>query len=48
MHFNVKVIEIKRGVKEMSNILVCDDDKEIVDAIEIYLKKRGLPDFQGL
>ncbi|MCR5754209.1 MAG: response regulator transcription factor [Acetatifactor sp.] len=25
----------------MSNILVCDDDKEIVDAIEIYLKQEG-------
>ena len=23
------------------NILVCDDDKEIVDAIEIYLKNEG-------
>lgn len=25
----------------MANILICDDDKEIVDAIEIYLKKEG-------
>ncbi len=25
----------------MTNILVCDDDKEIVDAIEIYLSKEG-------
>ncbi len=25
----------------MSNILVCDDDKEIVDAIEIYLSQDG-------
>lgn len=25
----------------MANILVCDDDKEIVDAIEIYLKQDG-------
>ncbi|MDE7334398.1 MAG: response regulator transcription factor [Lachnospiraceae bacterium] len=25
----------------MTNILVCDDDKEIVDAIEIYLKQEG-------
>ena len=25
----------------MSNILVCDDDKEIVDAIEIYLGQEG-------
>ena len=25
----------------MYNILVCDDDKEIVEAIEIYLSKEG-------
>lgn len=25
----------------MYNILVCDDDREIVDAIEIYLAQRG-------
>lgn len=25
----------------MRNILVCDDDKEIVDAIEIYLQQEG-------
>jgi DNA-binding response OmpR family regulator len=25
----------------MTNILVCDDDKEIVDAIEIYLRQEG-------
>ena len=25
----------------MYNILVCDDDKEIVDAIEIYLQQEG-------
>lgn len=25
----------------MANILICDDDKEIVDAIEIYLKTEG-------
>lgn len=25
----------------MTNILVCDDDREIVDAIEIYLKQEG-------
>lgn len=30
----------KRG-KKMNNILVCDDDKEIVDAIEIYLQQEG-------
>ena len=26
---------------EMSRILVCDDDKEIVEAIEIYLTQEG-------
>lgn len=25
----------------MYNILVCDDDREIVDAIEIYLTQEG-------
>ena len=25
----------------METILVCDDDKEIVDAIEIYLSQEG-------
>ena len=25
----------------MFNILVCDDDKEIVDAIDIYLSQEG-------
>ncbi len=25
----------------MLNVLVCDDDKEIVDAIEIYLSQEG-------
>ena len=28
-------------MKEMYNILVCDDDKEIVKAIEIYLVKEN-------
>ena len=26
---------------KMANILVCDDDREIVDAIEIYLSQDG-------
>lgn len=29
------------GACDMKNILVCDDDKEIVEAIEIYLSKEG-------
>ena len=28
-----------REVMRMYNILVCDDDKEIVEAIEIYLSQ---------
>lgn len=31
----------------MSNILICDDDKEIVDAIEIYLKNEGYTIFKA-
>ena len=32
----------------MYNILVCDDDKEIVQAIEIYLAKEGYNAYQIL
>ena len=32
----------------MTNILVCDDDKEIVDAIEIYLNQEGFQVRDGL
>ena len=28
-------------VMKMARILVCDDDKEIVEAIEIYLSQEG-------
>ena len=31
----------------MQNVLVCDDDKEIVDAIDIYLKQEGLNVFKA-
>ena len=31
----------------MANILVCDDDKEIVDAIEIYLLQEGYQIFKA-
>lgn len=31
----------------MANILVCDDDREIVDAIEIYLKQDGYHIFKA-
>ena len=32
----------------MFNILVCDDDKEIVDAIDIYLSQEGYQAYDGL
>ena len=32
---------------KMANILVCDDDKEIVDAIEIYLSQDGYQIFKA-
>lgn len=31
----------RNGEYKMKNILVCDDDKEIVEAIEIYLQQEG-------
>ncbi len=31
----------------MANILVCDDDREIVDAIEIYLMQEGYTIFKA-
>ena len=31
----------EKGNQKMYNILVCDDDREIVDAIEIYLSQEG-------
>ena len=31
----------------MNNVLVCDDDKEIVDAIDIYLRQEGLNVFKA-
>ena len=31
----------------MNNILVCDDEKEIVDAIEIYLMQEGFQVFKA-
>ena len=31
----------KKVEDDMYNILVCDDDREIVEAIDIYLSKEG-------
>ena len=33
--------EGEKMTKKKNTILVCDDDKEIVDAIEIYLSQEG-------
>ena len=36
-----------REVREMAKILVCDDDKEIVEAIDIYLAQEGYEVFKA-
>ena len=41
------VAEGHRNEEIMANILVCDDDKEIVDAIEIYLSQDGYKIFKA-
>ena len=38
---------VRTGKDTMSNILVCDDDKTIVDAIEIYLTQEGYGVFKA-
>lgn len=35
------LLEVEGGAMEQLNILVCDDDKEIVEAIQIYLENEG-------
>lgn len=35
------MINRKQGKKNMANILVCDDDKDIVAAVRIYLESEG-------
>ena len=35
------------GESRMYNILVCDDEKEIVDAVEIYLMQEGYRVFKA-
>ena len=37
----LEVFKRVEGVSKMYNILVCDDDREIVEAIEIYLSQEG-------
>lgn len=36
-----------REVREMAKVLVCDDDKEIVEAIDIYLTQEGYEVFKA-
>ena len=38
---------LKAGKENLMNILVCDDDREIVNAIEIYLKNEGYGVFKS-
>ena len=38
---NITGILAKREVQKVTNILVCDDDKDIVEAISIYLEQEG-------
>ena len=33
--------EKRRGEKRMSKILICDDEKDIVSALKIYLESEG-------
>ena len=42
-----KALIRRRREVNMINILVCDDDKEIVDAIEIYLSQDGYQIFKA-
>ena len=37
----------KREVQKVANILVCDDDKDIVEAISIYLEQEGYTIFKA-
>src|SRR5699024_750814 len=37
----LEVLKRGEGESKMYNILVCDDDREIVEAIEIYLSQEG-------
>ena len=37
----LEIFKRDKGVNRMYNILVCDDDREIVEAIEIYLSQEG-------
>ena len=44
---NITGILAKREVQKVTNILVCDDDKDIVEAISIYLEQEGYTIFKA-
>ena len=46
-YFGFKVITVNERKGRQMNILVCDDDKEIAGAIEIYLKNEGYDVFKA-
>ena len=37
-----QAFRMMREVYKVANILVCDDDKDIVEAISIYLEQEGM------
>lgn len=39
---------LRTGGDPMYNVLVCDDDRDIVAALKIYLSSGGLPGVRGL
>ena len=43
----MRVRRRRNEVLTVANILVCDDDREIVDAIEIYLSQDGYQIFKA-
>lgn len=44
---NITGILAKREVQKVANILACDDDKDIVEAISIYLEQEGYTIFKA-
>ena len=42
-----QAFRMMREVYKVANILVCDDDKDIVEAISIYLEQEGYVIFKA-
>lgn len=42
-----QAFRMMREVYKVANILVCDDDKDIVEAISIYLEQEGYVVFKA-